>query len=259
MECRAAVSLIDAKLDGELAGERLSALDAHLASCAECRARLAAGRALGAAIRDHARRDAAPAELRRRVATALRQAGRPRWHDDLRALGRGWNPMAIAASIALAVVVSSTVTRDLMRPGAGDPMVRQVVGDHIRSLMADHLTDVASSDRHTVKPWFNGRVDVAPPVADLAAAGFPLVGGRLDYLGDRPAAALVYRRDKHVINVLVTPADLPGPAAAAYRGYNLIRLDAGGLGLWIVSDLNATELRDFADRLRAAAAPPAQP
>lgn len=111
-----------------------------------------------------------------------------------------------------------------------------------------------SSDQHTVKPWFNGKLDLSPPVADLAAAGFPLVGGRLDYLDGHPVAALVYGHQKHFINVLVS-ADAKSnaaPTALAEHGYNVLRFARDGMNFWIVSDLNLAELRDFAAKLKQA-------
>jgi anti-sigma factor RsiW len=114
--------------------------------------------------------------------------------------------------------------------------------------MVNHLTDVASSDQHTVKPWFNGRIDLSPPVTDLAAQGYPLVGGRLDYLNRRPVAALVYKRHQHVINLFVMPAEggvVPANAAASLNGYNLRHWREGALRFWAVSDLNAAELEEF--------------
>jgi anti-sigma factor RsiW len=126
------------------------------------------------------------------------------------------------------------------------------VAGHVRSLMAGHLMDVVSTDQHTVKPWFNGRLDFAPDVKDFAAQDFPLVGGRLDYLGDRPVAALVYRRNKHVINVFVWPAADTSEAPKEtqnLRGFNIINRQANGLRYCLVSDLNEKELRDLADLL----------
>jgi len=122
--------------------------------------------------------------------------------------------------------------------------------------MADHLIDVASSDRHTVKPWFSGKIDTSPPAVDLAASGFPLLGGRLDYVDERPCAALVYRHDKHVINVLIWAHDGGNAATTesySRQGYNLIHVAADALDYWVVSDLNRGELNDFVSRLLTAA------
>ena len=133
------------------------------------------------------------------------------------------------------------------------PLVEdEIVAGHVRSLLANHLTDVATSNQHVVKPWFNGRIDFSPPVVDLAATGFPLVGGRVDYIGGRVVAALVYRRSGHAINLFVWPAETPPEGPSQHDGYNLLRWSAGGLAYWAISDLNPEELRDFESQFRRA-------
>jgi anti-sigma factor RsiW len=154
---------------------------------------------------------------------------------------------ALAASLAAVMVLPNPASLE-----------DELVADHVRSTLASHLVDVETSDRHTVKPWFNGRIDFAPPVADLAAQGFPLVGGRLDYVRRQPAAALVYRRNKHLINLFVWSSQ-PGPSFAPSRagrkGYALEHWRQGGLEFWAVSDVEATELAAFRAAYVAATAP----
>ena len=167
----------------------------------------------------------------------------------------------IAAAALVAAVVGSGATAALMRGGAErSPVAEQVLASHIRSLMPGHLTDVASTDQHNVKPWFNGRVNLSPPVPRLDSAGYPLVGGRLDYVDGRPAAVVVYQRRQHVINVFWWAARDGAAAGSAQRassenGYNVIRGRVDGLERWIVSDLNGAELEDFAHRLGGQEAP----
>jgi len=149
-----------------------------------------------------------------------------------------------------------------MRAPVDEHVLQDVIAGHVRSLMANHLTDVLSADQHTVKPWFEGHVDFAPPVPDLTAQGFPLVGGRLDYLDKRPVAALVYRRQQHAINLFVWPA-LPGEARPAstvtYHGYNVVHWTMDGMTYWAVSTLNAQEMQAFAHAVQQHTTLPATP
>jgi anti-sigma factor RsiW len=159
-----------------------------------------------------------------------------------------WKLVALGAT-ALAAVAIVFQPMDFSERSR---LVNEAVADHVRSLMANHLTDVASSDQHAVKPWFNGKLDFAPSVKDFTAQGFPLVGGRLDYLGGRAVAALVYQRNKHFINVFVWPAAtaaLTKPDVRSYRGYSVINREEGAMHYCLVSDLNAKELEQLANLL----------
>jgi anti-sigma factor RsiW len=184
----------------------------------------------------------APDSLRKEVcqmARAAKGGARPSLFQSLLL----WKSLAFGTT-AFALLLM------LIRPGVSerDQVLEEAVSSHVRSLMADHLTDVASSDRHTVKPWFNGKLDFAPKVNDFAGQGFPLVGGRLDYLDGRTVAALVYQRHKHFINVFVWPAanTAQGKPGERLRGYSVICREAEGLRYCLVSDLNQQELAEFA-------------
>ena len=217
--------------------------------------------ALSALIRDEATRHAPPAGLAERIAVDVRAAtagaavmppqvrARPwrRWFDAALVFGAG----AATAWLVLGSVV--------MLPGATDRTVDEVAASHVRSLMAAHLTDVASTDRHTVKPWFAGKLDFSPPVHDLAAQGYALSGGRLDVIGGRTVAALVYRERGHVINLFVWPAPAHAADAQTRQGFSLAGWTQSGMQFWAVSDASPQDLQAFAQTLRAQIAAAAGP
>src|SRR5712691_2819765 len=202
MQCEEIRPRLDAYLDGELAEAERSLLRDHLTGCADCGPEAAALERLRDGIRQSAPIYRAPEAVRSQIRFALRReagAGAP---AAFRA--SGW--LAYAASILLAVAVGSGGTFLMFGERQEDAIASEVIDSHLRSLLGTHLTDVASSDQHTVKPWFAGRSDLSPPAVDLSAEGFPLVGGRLDLIGGKPVPALVYKRREHVINVFVLPA-----------------------------------------------------
>jgi anti-sigma factor (TIGR02949 family) len=244
MTCQETRQVIEAYADGELDLLRTLELERHLEDCAECRALYDQVQELRSAVRTHAPYFAAPEGFEKRIRTQLRRRrqGRP---ETVAAPGLAWRLSALAAGIVGLVVFSAIFVSMLRRP-AGETVAQQVVSSHIRSLMENHLTDVPSSDQHTVKPWFNGRLDFSPPVKDLKAEGFPLTGGRLDYLDARPVAALLYRR-QHTINLFVWPSPNSdsGPQVSTIKGYNLIHWTQSGMTYWAVSDLNSRELNQF--------------
>ncbi len=189
----------------------------------------------------------APADLRARV---LQKARRTDTATRRRERASAWLPYA-AIGLAWAASLLLVSRESLLGPRAGD-VVQEIVTSHVRSMMAEHLTDVASTDRHTVKPWFGGNLDFSPKVEDLAADGFPLVGGRLDYLSGRPVAALVYRRQQHVINLFTWPSTAQAhvPRLAAQQGFEIFEWVRDGMQYWLISDLNAAELRTLAERIQ---------
>ncbi len=255
MNCDDARVLIHGHLDGELDQVRDLEVERHLEECPRCAREYAALRAMRTRLKDEAFRFEAPAELKEKIRRAIpaSQPSRAKGYPSRRGTwvqraGRFAVPMAIGAMLALVVVPRA------FGPNANQRVAGEVVASHVRSLMAGHLMDVASTDQHTVKPWFNGKLDFSPPVTDFVKDGFPLVGGRLDYIEGRPVAALVYQHGKHVINVFMWPA--AGDETSAERietehGYHVVQLMVAGMNCWLVSDLNQLELDKFAGLLRA--------
>ena len=208
---------------------------------------------LSNAIRAHATRHEAPPGLRDRIVLALNQAdpllaaprGRPFWASWQHWLGMG-------GAFAFGIVVSWAAILFYANRGEEDRLSQEVVAGHVRSLMVAHLADVASSDQHTVKPWFGGKLDFSPPVHDLATEGFPLVGGRLDYIDQRPVAALVYHRQLHTINLFVWPSrgePRRQQKLLSRQGFNVVDWNDSGMQFWAVSDLSSGELQAFAQLL----------
>ena len=198
--------LIEAYMDEELNAGLRVAVEEHLSSCPVCSETHSRFREQQASIRSTAPYYTAPVQLQQSVREALQRAAA----DEAAAKGRSapWHWLAIAASVLLAISISWNVRRPQPRTAENDLVAQNVLSDHIRSLIGTHLLDVPSSDQHTVKPWFNGKLDFSPEVKDFASQGFPLIGGRLDYLTDRTVAALIYRRRQHVINLFTWPADV---------------------------------------------------
>jgi anti-sigma factor RsiW len=234
-------------LDGELDPVRSRETEDHLRVCPSCQRAYQAERSLSAAVKAGVSYFRAPSALERRIrsslyATAERKSWRPR---------PAWGWLGLGASLAFAVMFAWNLVL-LTGADAEQRLAQEVVEDHVRSLMVNHLTDVASTDQHTVKPWFDGKLDFSPPVKDLAAQGFPLVGGRLDYLAGHPVAALVYRHRLHPINVFVWPAEGADTAVRtmSLQGFNIVSFTQAGMAHWAISDLNLKELGEFVKLLR---------
>ena len=256
---------LSAYVDGELPPMDATAVARHLATCAHCSAEYQIMLDTVFLLRSELERYTAPDVLRARIRGAIAVTPTEPVTDSPapvgatstpRRLARAWaRPTAWAASLLFAAALGSGLT---FLAASGNRSINstadQVLASHVRSLMPDHLTDVRSSDQHNVKPWFNGRLDFSPTVPRLEEQGFPLVGGRVDYIGGRPVAVVVYSRRQHMINVFSWPstgAD-QGLTTSAANGYNMLHWRAGGTQRWVVSDLNAAELRGLVSLLQRA-------
>lgn len=245
MECKEAGNLIAAYVDGEASPSGVASLDAHLAGCLGCRRERAAQSFVHLELRRVATYHPAPAALRSRVraaTTGVPRARRVRWWTGLSA-----SLLAPAAGFAAAALFASNVYLAASRPSAEERLAEDVVTSHVRALVSERAIDVVSSDRHTVKPWYVGKLDYSPPVTDFADQGYALAGGRLDYVAGRPVAALVYRHGVHVVDAFVWPdgSRSGAPAVvhgAARRGYNLLHWSANGMAYWLASDMDPVEM-----------------
>lgn len=246
MTCEETEILLHALIDGELDAGHAREVENHIAGCPRCVAQLRAYREMSKAVAGADLRYAAPPELRRRIEASLPKTQAPNRRAVLRGFAMGSAVSAIAATGLVAIVLRSDDEQRIMS---------EVVSAHLRSLQPGHLTDVLSTDQHTVKPWFNGKLDVAPPVVDLTAQGFTLIGGRLDYVDTRPIGAIVYRRRSHVINLFVAQtasAERHAAKIETIQGFNIRRWSERGLNYWAISDLAADELADFGEKFETA-------
>jgi anti-sigma factor RsiW len=241
------VLLVQAELDGELGPAEAAALEAHRAGCPIC----AAARVALLQARELVRSEAPetmPEAVRARVMARLQAAGAQAPGPRRRLSRLSWPSLRWPAfGFGLGAACAAALSLLIVMPDR-ESLTGEIVSDHIRALQPGHLEDVVSTDQHTVKPWFDGRIDFAPPVQDFVAQGFPLAGGRLDYLDGRQVAALVYRRDKHVINLFVWPSSGPPltPGDGATQGYNIVHWREGGMNFWAVSDVERSQLNQFA-------------
>ena len=260
MNCELTQRYVSGYLDGELDLVRTIEMESHLKGCPTCAQELDTLKGLRAALQRSALVYPAPSAFRERIQTSLRASSRV----DVQERKLRWpsvNIWQLAGAFALLALISITgwrLTARLRAPSGEQQIAAEVFASHVRSLEANHLMDVASTDQHTVKPWFDGKLDFSPPVEDLASDGFPLVGGRLDYLEGREVAALVYQRRKHFINVFVWPGSAETnstPAIQPRQGYNIMRWSRGGFQFWTVSDVAAPDLAEFVRLLETRIAP----
>jgi len=264
--CESDKLLLHAYFDGELDLVRSLKIEEHVKSCSDCSQDLRQQQTLRTALGTPGLYQRAPQSLRERVlAAAGRESGGASSSAALKKaamLRSAWRRpvlewLAVAASIAVVIFVGLRLVPGMRNERQTELFAQEIVASHIRSLQPGHLYDVESTDQHTVKPWFDGKLDFSPPVRDMADQGFPLVGGRLDYIGSRAVAALVYQRRKHIINVFVWPessgdvANTEGFERQEIRnGYNLIEWRKGEMHFAAVSDVNADDLRQFIQLLQ---------
>ena len=256
---------MDGYLDGELDPITSQTIEQHLQECGRCDQAYKTHGSLIRAIGNATPYFKAPAELRKRIQSSLPKETtrrpvrngvpgaqvlvdkrQPKSRSTLSEIP--WNWLGLAAAIVFAAIIVFNLLPRLQRPGADQFLATELIASHARSLMANHLTDVTSSDQHTVKPWLDAKLDFAPAVVDLSPKGFPLIGGRLDYLDNRPVAALIYQRRKHFINLFVWPAasdTARSTRAISRQGYQLLHWVDSDFNYWAVSDVNQTELQEF--------------
>jgi anti-sigma factor RsiW len=257
MTCAESEILLHALLDGELDAGHARDVEAHLEGCSRCAGQFGAYRELQQAMLAAPLRHTAPAGLRHRIERALPSAPAA---APARAANRWSILKGFAMGTALSAAMAASLVVAVIQPDQDQRVLSDVVSAHVRSLQGDHLTDVQTSDQHTVKPWFNGKLDVAPPVVDLTAQGFRLIGGRLDYIDGKAVASIVYRRRTHVINLFVAQgaaSEGRGAKLETVQGFNIRRWSVQGLEFFAISDVNPEELQEFVDKFEAALRPSA--
>jgi anti-sigma factor (TIGR02949 family) len=246
VSCDFSTTLLHAYFDGELDAMRAAEFERHMETCRECTATLGAAESLRASLQRAQLYETAPPNLRKKIRAELKVPSATSGSSSVAA----WKWFAAAAAILLVTGVAwFVVPHGHTGMSASAVTSTEVLDAHIRSLQAGHLTDVASTDQHTVKPWFDGKLDFIPPVRDYMDEGFPLIGGRLDVLGERNVAALVYGRRKHYINVFVWPTkepDTPIHPAGSRQGYQWVHWRHQGMEFCAVSDVSAQDLHDLA-------------
>lgn len=252
MDCNAIRGLLPAYTDRELGLRDTLDIETHLQTCPACHEEYMKQSGLRTAVKRHATYFAAPDRLEHRIKAALAKPPRPTL------LGHwAWgNRFNLGAALVSVVALAWSIGLYLTLPSAGDRLAEEIITSHARSLISNHTVDVASSDQHTVKPWYNGKLDFSPPVTDFTTEGFPLVGGRLDYLNHRLVAALVYRHSQHMINLFVMPSINDkniSPESFSKQGYYLLHWNQAGMDFWAVSDVDPNQLRKFKEVLLARA------
>lgn len=258
MNCTESRSRMEAYLDRELDLPGTMAIDQHLAGCEACKASFDGVAALRSGIQRHAEYYSAPPALAHRIRAGIGAA--PPVAPARMPARRPWLQfpqwLRVGAAVAAMGIASWIAAIQYASPGADQLIAEQVISSHARAVLGSRLVDVASSDQHTVKPWLSSKLDFSPSAFDLTGGGFPLLGGRLDYLDNRPVATLVYRHRQHVIDLFIWPDARPGrapqPQSSSKNGYNLLHWADGGMVYWAISDLNPAELKTFSEAYAAA-------
>jgi anti-sigma factor RsiW len=242
---------LNAYFDNELSEADRAAFEQHLTECPNCTLELESQTEVRLALQDEDLRYQPPPNLAARIKSSLPQVERKPapWRRGIVWLAAASILVGIGLTgTGLALIMRAPTREDRLAPSREDRLAQEMISNHARALQANHLLDFAETNQHKVKPWFQGKVDFAPPVVNLAEQGYPLDGGRLDYVDGHNAAALVYHRRAHVINLFIWPgSSADAPIQKTYgRGYNIAFWSKGGLNLWAVSDLNVDELKEFA-------------
>lgn len=243
MNCPETQRLLHAYLDAELDMADTLEIERHLETCTACLETYNDYQAIRTAIKANSLYFQAPETLQKRVRSSIRKANQTTFISRV----TSWPGISIAAALIIGVSLALLLAHSIFTPPEDTYLQQAILDSHVRSLMANHLVDVPSSNQHTVKPWFNGKLDFSPPVVDLTSQGFTLVGGRLDYLDNKEVAVIVYKRREHVINLFIWPTtqSASGEMDATLQGYHMIRWTKAGMTYWAVSDLNQDELRTF--------------
>lgn len=252
MKCSESLKLIGAYVDRELDLRSAMEFERHAGQCDKCGQALEQAKALSHALKNDQLYHQTPSSLRAHIALMLADQAVDKPAERKSSLhstiSLSW--WSYGLSLASVAVLSLALSLQLSKPSADIQISGEVMSSHVRSLMEGHLADVVSTDQHTVKPWFAGRLAYSPPVNDFSSQGYPLVGGRLDFIDQRPVSALIYRHNKHIINVYVWPDMSRGRAETlSLDGFNLVKVSKSGMIFWIISDLNTKELNVFANLL----------
>ena len=254
MSCQRTQEFIHAYVDAELDLARSLEVEQHMQECQVCASAHRNQTALRSTFKESSLYHPAPARLEKRIRSSLRREAKSEL--GRRSFGWRWLPIGVVATLVLLMALVIWRTLPGLRPPTDELLAQEIVSNHVRSLQLEsHRTDVISSDQHTVKPWFDGKLDFAPPVKDFSSQGFPLMGGRLEYLNNRAVAALIYQRQKHYINLYIWPAEQSNAAsevATKRQGYNLLHWTNSGMNYWVISDLNTVELHEFARMVKEA-------